>query len=157
MVPLYHSKLSWLQCARVSRQNSLALWCLALPVILRQNCMVCGVCGVCGVYVCVVCVVCVSVCVVCVVYVCVWCLCECVWCVWCLCECVVCVVYVIVCVCVCGWVVWVVYVSVCVCVVCVRVCFRGGGILPSFVVTFGFLAKLHQTRNKYYILFCSHR
>jgi len=39
MVPLYHSKLSWLQCARVTRQNSLALWCLALPVLLRQNCM----------------------------------------------------------------------------------------------------------------------
>ena len=39
MVPLYHSNLSWLQCARVSRQNSLALWCLALPVLLRQNCM----------------------------------------------------------------------------------------------------------------------
>ena len=39
MVPLYHSKLSWLQCARVSRQNNLALWCLALPALLRQNCM----------------------------------------------------------------------------------------------------------------------
>jgi len=39
MVPLYHSKLSWLQCARVSWQNILALWCLALPVLLRQNCM----------------------------------------------------------------------------------------------------------------------
>jgi hypothetical protein len=39
MVPLYYSKLSWLQCARVSWQNSLALWCLALPVLLRQNCM----------------------------------------------------------------------------------------------------------------------
>jgi hypothetical protein len=39
MVPLYHSKLPWLQCTRVSRQNSLALWCLALPVLLRQNCL----------------------------------------------------------------------------------------------------------------------
>jgi hypothetical protein len=39
MVPLYHSKLSWLQGARGSRQNSRALWCLALPVFLRQNCM----------------------------------------------------------------------------------------------------------------------
>jgi hypothetical protein len=30
-VPLYHSKLSWLQCARVSRQNS-----LALPMLSRR-------------------------------------------------------------------------------------------------------------------------
>jgi hypothetical protein len=39
LVPLHQSKLSWLQCVRVSRQNSPALWCLALPIFLRKNCL----------------------------------------------------------------------------------------------------------------------